>query len=28
MVPDPDQLFWREADGRRTFELRTQIIPR
>jgi hypothetical protein len=28
MLPDPDHLLWREADGRRTFELRTQIIPR
>ncbi len=28
MLPTPDQLLWREADGRRTFELRTQIIPR
>ncbi|HWM23628.1 MAG TPA: hypothetical protein VNP98_02295 [Chthoniobacterales bacterium] len=28
MLPDPDHLLWREADGRRTFELRTQIVPR
>jgi hypothetical protein len=28
MLPDPDHLLWREADGRRSFELRTQIIPR
>jgi hypothetical protein len=28
MLPTPDQLLWQEADGRRTFELRTQIIPR
>lgn len=28
MLPAPDQLLWREPDGRRTFELRTQIIPR
>ena len=28
MLPDPDHLLWREQDGRRTFELRTQIIPR
>jgi hypothetical protein len=28
MLPAPDQLFWREADGRRTFELRTLIVPR
>jgi hypothetical protein len=27
MLPDPDHLLWQEADGRRTFELRTQIIP-
>lgn len=27
MLPSPDQLFWREADGRRTFELRTLIVP-
>jgi len=28
MLPAPDDLWWREADGRRTFELRTLIIPR
>jgi hypothetical protein len=28
MLPTPDQLLWREPDGRRTFEIRTQIIPR
>ena len=28
MLPDPDHLLWREPDGRRTFELRTLIIPR
>jgi Lantibiotic dehydratase, N terminus len=28
MLPAPDQLLWQEDDGRRTFELRTQIIPR
>ncbi len=36
MLPDPEHLLWQEADsegtrgqgGRRTFELRTQIIPR
>ena len=28
MLPTPDQLLWQEPDGRRTFELRTQIIPR
>ena len=28
MLPRPDQLLWHEADGHRTFELRTQIIPR
>jgi hypothetical protein len=28
MLPDPDHLLWKEADGRRTFELRTQIVPR
>jgi hypothetical protein len=27
MLPTPDQLLWREADGRRTFELRTLIVP-
>jgi len=28
MLPRPDQLLWHEADGRRTFELRTLILPR
>jgi hypothetical protein len=28
MLPAPDDLWWREADGRRTFELRTLIVPR
>jgi hypothetical protein len=28
MLPTPDQLLWQEPDGRRSFELRTQIIPR
>ncbi|HET8542154.1 MAG TPA: hypothetical protein VFL83_19915 [Anaeromyxobacter sp.] len=28
MLPGPDELPWREADGRRTFELRTLIVPR
>jgi hypothetical protein len=28
MLPSPDDLLWREADGRRTFELRTLIVPR
>ncbi len=28
MLPDPDHLLWQAKDGRRTFELRTQIIPR
>ena len=28
MLPDPDHLLWREPDGRRSFELRTQIVPR
>jgi hypothetical protein len=28
MLPDPDHLLWREADGRRTFEMRTLIVPR
>jgi hypothetical protein len=27
MLPDPDHLLWKENDGRRTFELRTQIVP-
>ncbi|MEP6976097.1 MAG: hypothetical protein ABI787_07710, partial [Spartobacteria bacterium] len=28
MLPTPDQLLWQEPDGRRSFELRTQVIPR
>lgn len=28
MLPDPEHLLWQENDGRRTFELRTQIVPR
>jgi hypothetical protein len=28
MLPNQDQLLWQEADGRRTFELRTLIVPR
>jgi len=28
MMPDPDHLCWKEADGRHSFELRTLIIPR
>jgi hypothetical protein len=28
MLPSPEHLFWREADGRHTFELRTLIVPR
>jgi hypothetical protein len=28
MLPTPEQLLWQEADGRRTFELRTLIVPR
>ncbi len=27
MLPDADHLCWREQDGRRTFELRTLIMP-
>jgi len=27
MLPDADHLLWQEADGRRTFELRTLIVP-
>ena len=27
MLPGPDDLLWREGDGRRSFELRTQIVP-
>ncbi len=28
MLPSPDDLLWQEEDGRRSFELRTQIVPR
>lgn len=28
MLPAPHDLLWRENDGRRTFEMRTQIVPR
>ena len=28
MLPDADHLLWKERDGRRTFELRTLIVPR
>ncbi|HEY6101049.1 MAG TPA: lantibiotic dehydratase, partial [Anaeromyxobacter sp.] len=28
MLPSPEELPWREADGRRTFELRTLVAPR
>ena len=28
MLPDPEHLLWQEPDGRRSFELRTQIVPR
>jgi hypothetical protein len=28
MLPDPDHLLWQDKDGRRTFELRTLIVPR
>ena len=28
MLPAPDELWWHEADGRRTFELRTLMVPR
>jgi hypothetical protein len=28
MLPDPEHLLWQEKDGRRTFELRTQMVPR
>ena len=27
MLPAPDQLLWREEDGRHTFELRTLLVP-
>jgi hypothetical protein len=28
MRPEPEHICWHEADGRRTFELRTLIVPR
>jgi hypothetical protein len=28
MLPDPQHLFWKEPDGRHSFELRTLIVPR
>jgi hypothetical protein len=28
MLPDPNHLLWQGKDGRRTFELRTLIVPR
>jgi hypothetical protein len=28
MLPAPDELWWREEDGLRTFELRTLMVPR
>ena len=28
MLPDPAHLLWNEPDGRRTFEMRTLIVPR
>ena len=28
MLPDPEHLFWKESDGRRSFELRTLVVPR
>lgn len=28
MLPDPEHLAWQESDGRRTFELRTLLVPR
>jgi hypothetical protein len=27
MLPDPEHLFWKESDGRHSFELRTLIVP-
>jgi hypothetical protein len=27
MLPEPEHLFWKEPDGRRSFELRTLIVP-
>src|SRR5437764_8950675 len=28
MLPDPENLVWREANGHHTFEMRTLIVPR
>ena len=28
MLPEPEHLFWKEANGRHSFELRTLIVPR
>ncbi len=28
MLPDPEHLFWKEPDGRHSFELRTLVVPR
>ncbi len=28
MLPDPEHLCWQEADGHRTFELRSLLVPR
>ena len=28
MLPDPNHLLWQDEGGRRTFELRTLIVPR
>jgi hypothetical protein len=28
MLPSPEHLFWKEGDGRHSFELRTLIVPR
>jgi hypothetical protein len=28
MLPGPDELLWREPEGRRTFELRVLVVPR
>ena len=28
MLPHPEHLFWKEANGRHSFELRTLIVPR
>ena len=27
MLPDPEHLFWKEPDGRHSFELRTLVVP-